>query len=180
MKPLSRREIVAAAAWAAGGITPSGSWRAGAAEPARRPRATVVSDCGGEKTYLLVFGKGEEVVGGLLGFVKDQGLVGGHLNAIGAVSNAALAFFDRAKKDYQVIPIAQQAEVVALTGNVALMDGEPFLHVHAVLGLPDGSTRGGHLLTAHVWPTLEVVLTGWPRSVRRTRDPDTGLYLLNV
>jgi uncharacterized protein len=76
--------------------------------------------------------------------------------------------------------VTQQAEVVALTGNVALKDDELFQHVHAVLGLPDGSTRGGHLLAAHVWPTLEVVLTGWPRTVRRTRDPATGLYLLNA
>jgi predicted DNA-binding protein with PD1-like motif len=180
MKSLSRREAVAAAAWAAGGIVLTNPGRARAAEPARRPRATVVGDRGGEKTYLLVFDKGEEVMGGLLGFVKDQGLVGGHLSAIGAVSNAALAFFDRATKDYQVIPVARQAEVVALTGNVALVEGEPFLHAHAVLGLPEGSTRGGHLLSAHVWPTLEVVLTGWPRPVRRARDPETGLFLLNV
>jgi uncharacterized protein len=180
MKPLSRREAVASAAWAAGGIVVPVPGRARAAEPARRPRATVDGDRGGAKTYLLAFDKGQEVMGGLHEFVKDHGLVGGHLSAIGAVSNAALAFFDRATNDYRVIPVLRQDEVVALTGNVALVEGEPFLHVHAVLGLPDGSTRGGHLLAAHVWPTLEVVLTGWPRPVRRARDPETGLFLLNV
>jgi predicted DNA-binding protein with PD1-like motif len=47
------------------------------------------------------------------------------------------------------------------------------------LGLPDGSTRGGHLFEAHVWPTLEMVLTAWPERVRRKGDMETGLYLLD-
>src|SRR5262249_24764830 len=53
MTPLPRRGARAAAAWAAGGFAIPDPARA--AEPVRRPRATVVSDRGGEKTYLLVF-----------------------------------------------------------------------------------------------------------------------------
>jgi predicted DNA-binding protein with PD1-like motif len=40
-----------------------------------------------------------------------------------------------------------------------------------VLGLPDGSARGGHLIAATVWPTLEVVLTESPKHLRRTFRP---------
>src|SRR5262245_59744530 len=110
---------------------------------------------------------------------KRHRLAAGQFTAIGAVSNAVLGFFDRKKKDYRRIPLTEQAEVISLTGNVALKEGEPFLHVHAILGLPDGSTRGGHLFEAHVWPTLEMVLTAWPERVRRKRDTETGLYLLD-
>ena len=35
-------------------------------------------------------------------------------------------------------------------------DGKPSLHLHAVLGLRDGTTRGGHFLKGIVRPTLEV------------------------
>ena len=76
------------------------------------------------------------------------------------------------------VPLEEQAEVASLIGNVALVDGEPFLHVHAVLGLPNGSARVGHVLEAHVWPTLEVVLTTWTKRVGRERDRETGLELL--
>jgi len=31
--------------------------------------------------------------------------------------------------------------LIKLYGHFALKEGEPFLHVHAVLGLPDGSAR---------------------------------------
>jgi predicted DNA-binding protein with PD1-like motif len=41
------------------------------------------------------------------------------------------------------------------------------LHVHAVLGLPDGTTRGGHLLEGQVFPTLEDVVTETPRGGAR-------------
>ena len=35
--------------------------------------------------------------------------------------------------------------MLSLVGDVAARDGEPALHVHAVLGRSDGSTVGGHL-----------------------------------
>jgi predicted DNA-binding protein with PD1-like motif len=171
-----RRFLVAAglgvtAAAASGAVGPSG-------QVARVPRCEVVQHGAGQKTYLLVFGKGAEVMAGLLQFAREHRLVGGSLSGIGAVSDADLAFFDRQKKEYLHIPVPRQAEVLALTGNLALRDEQPFFHIHAVLGLPDGSTRGGHLFEAHVWPTLEVVLTTWTTPARRRLDRDTGLPLL--
>ena len=55
-------------------------------------------------TYLLVFDPDEEVMGGLLPFVRDKQITAGHLTAIGAVSKAMLGFFDRKTKDYSEDP----------------------------------------------------------------------------
>jgi predicted DNA-binding protein with PD1-like motif len=50
-----------------------------------------------------------------------------------------------------------------MRGRVAVGDdGRASLHLHVVLGLSDGTTRGGHLLNGKVQPTLEVVLTDTP------------------
>src|SRR5262245_736177 len=103
--------------------------------PVALPRAALVSGGGGGKTYLLAIDKGAAVMAGLLAFAKKERLVGWQLSAIGAVSDAVLAFFDRTSKEYKRIPVTEQAEVVSLTGNIALKDGQPFLHVHTVLGL---------------------------------------------
>jgi predicted DNA-binding protein with PD1-like motif len=51
----------------------------------------------------------------------------------------------------------------------------PALHLHAVLVRADGSVIGGHLLEAHVRPTLEVILTQPPSYLRKRRDQATGL-----
>jgi predicted DNA-binding protein with PD1-like motif len=47
-----------------------------------------------------------------------------------------------------------------------------------VLGRRDGSAVAGHLLEAHVWPTLEVVLVAYSDNLNRQKDPETGLALL--
>ena len=141
------------------------------------PEAALLND-GNAKTYLLVFHAGQEVMDGLLAFARKQTLVAGHLTGIGAISHAVIGYFDPQKKAYLRTPEKEQAEVLSLTGNLALYNNEPFFHVHVALGLRDGSARGGHLFAMTVRPTVELVLTASSRPVRRKIDSETGLPLL--
>ena len=131
-----------------------------------------------EKTYALIFEKGDEVMDGLTTFAKEAGLAGAHFTAIGAFSGATLGYFEKDRRDYKKIPVQEQVEVLSLIGDVALADGKPQVHAHVVVGTSDGSTRGGHLLKATVWPTLEVIVTESPRHLRKVHDPETGLALI--
>jgi predicted DNA-binding protein with PD1-like motif len=75
----------------------------------------------------------------------------------------------------------EQVEVLSLLGDIGVEEsGKPALHLHAVLGRRDGSTVGGHLLEAHVRPTLEVVVTESPAHLRRRKDPETGITLIRL
>jgi uncharacterized protein len=56
---------------------------------------------------------------------------------------------------------------------------EPFVDVHVALGLRDGWARGGLLFKATVCPTVELVLTTYPKPVRQKTDPATRLPLLD-
>jgi uncharacterized protein len=69
---------------------------------------------------------------------------------------------------------------VSLNGDVALNDGEPAVHAHLAVGRADGSALGGHLVEAHVRPTLEVVLVESPAYLRKEVDPETGLALISL
>ena len=155
---------------------------AGAGEPSATadnlPKAALLSD-GDARTYLLEFRTGQEVMQGLLAFARQHKLVAGHLTGIGAISDAVVGYFDPQRKAYLRIHEEGQQEVLSLTGNLALNDNEPFFHVHIALGLRDGSTRGGHLFAATVRPTVELVLTTYPKPVRRKTDAETGLPLLD-
>ena len=91
-----------------------------------------------------------------------------------------LGFFDIALREYRRFGIDEQVEVLSLIGNIALEDGQPRIHAHIVLGRFNGATLGGHLLEAHVRPTLEVVLVETPPALRRRFDPTTGLALLDL
>jgi uncharacterized protein len=141
---------------------------------------SVVLEATGAKTWALIFDKGDEPVAGLTAFAKAEKLGGAHFTAIGAFSEVTLGYFDRAARDYKKTPLREQVEVLSLIGDVALDGGEPKVHAHVVVGLADGQTRGGHLLAARVWPTLELVLVESPRHLRKRHDPETGLALIDA
>ena len=56
----------------------------------------------------------------------------------------------------------------------------PSVHVHVVLGLSDGTTRGGHLLEGQVFPTLEVIIREAPAELRKVMKPDIGIALIDL
>jgi predicted DNA-binding protein with PD1-like motif len=71
-------------------------------------------------------------------------------------------------------------EVVAGLQDIALSQGQPKVHAHVVVGTATGTAHGGHLLEAHVWPTLEVMVVESPQYLRRTMDKETGLALIQL
>ena len=134
---------------------------------------------GSQKTYVLILDKGDEAVSSIEGFTRENGIMAAQLTGIGAFSDAVLGFFDWETKSYRKIPVTEQVEVVSLLGDVALgPDGKPALHPHVVVSRVDGIAMGGHLLEAHVRPTLEVVLTESPRHLHKRKDAESGLALI--
>lgn len=144
-------------------------------------QAKQIHEEGGQKTFALVFDTGDEFMSELTSFAKDNDLSAASLTALDAFSDAALGYFDIEKKQYDKIPVEEQVEVLSLVGTIAPReDGEPQVHAHVVLGRSDGTTRGGHLLEAHVRPTLEVVLVESPEHLQRRTDEETGLPLISL
>jgi uncharacterized protein len=70
--------------------------------------------------------------------------------------------------------------VLWLIGDVAEGQDGPSVHIHVVLGLPDGTTRGGHLLEGRVFPTLEVIIHEAPAELRKVMNPDIGIALIDL
>ncbi len=134
----------------------------------------------GKAMFILVFNRGDEVLTTLQTVAVTQSLSGSNFTAIGAFSDVTLGFFDMERRDYQKILLNEQVEVLSLSGNIAIAGHQPRIHAHAVVGKRDGTAHGGHLLEAHVRPTLEVVLTESPANLQRVSDEETGLALLRV
>lgn len=144
-------------------------------------KSQLVNEVGGQRTFVVVLDPGEEAFAALTAFAADQKLDGASLTAIGAFERATVGWFDLNAKTYRRIPIDEQCEVLSAIGDIALGDdGQPSLHVHAVFGLSDGTTRGGHLLEGIVRPTLEVTLVEAPGRLRRSRRPELGIALIDL
>lgn len=142
-------------------------------------KTNVISEHGA-KTFAVIFDKGDEFSQGMLDFAQEYDLTAAQFTAVGAFSGVTLGFFDRERMDYKHIPVAQQVEVLSLVGNIALDNGKPKIHAHVVVGKSDATTCGGHIIEAHVWPTLEVIVVEAPAHLRRTTDAETGLALINL
>jgi hypothetical protein len=138
--------------------------------------------CGeGERTFVVVLDSGEEAFAALTAFAAKENINGASLTALGAFEKATVGWFDWATKKYQKIPIDEQCEVLSAIGDIAESDdGKLSLHVHVVLGLSDGSTRGGHLMEGLERPTLEVTLVETPTHLRRTKRPEFGIALIDL
>jgi uncharacterized protein len=141
---------------------------------------TYATSAAGQRVLVVVLDKGDEAIGCLSDAVRRHRITAAQVTAVGAFREAELGFFDTQKMDYERIPVDEQAEVLTLLGDVAEQEGEPALHLHAVLGRRDGSTVGGHLLRGEVWPTLEVIVTEVPAELAKHRDPQTGLALIRL
>jgi hypothetical protein len=95
---------------------------------------------------------------------------------MGAVSDAEVWFYDTDDLEYRSVEFDETLEVAACVGNVAVLDGEPFAHTHAVLSRESGQALGGHLNAATVFAG-EVYLRAFEEPLVRERDEVTDLDL---
>ena len=142
-------------------------------------KETTLTD-GPPRQHLLVFDTGDEVVEVLTGWAVENRLPASSFTGVGAFRRATLGFYDLDAQEYAPIEVDEQVELLSLAGDITL-DGDSGrkLHGHVVCGRRDGSTVGGHLLSAEVRPTLELVVTVSETHLRRRHDPASGLALID-
>jgi predicted DNA-binding protein with PD1-like motif len=100
------------------------------------------------------------------------------VEAIGGVDKLRLAYFNHVTKKYEEYDYQEFLEVTSLLGNITLKDGKPFLHAHGNFGRKDRSVVGGHIMSAVVFPLLEVVVTPTENKALRKFDEDLGLNVI--
>jgi predicted DNA-binding protein with PD1-like motif len=136
---------------------------------------------GESRAFVLILDPGEEAFKAITDFADREQIGGAAITAIGAFARARVGWFDLAAKRYNPIDVDEQCEVLSLMGDIASGDdGKASLHLHAVLGLKDGSVRGGHFLQGLVRPTLEISIAETAVHLRRKKRPDLGIALIDL
>jgi uncharacterized protein len=146
---------------------------------APRMRVQLLNGGEGTKQYAVIFYTGDEAFSGLLEFAEEYHVTSAHFTAIGAIDGATLGWFDPSRKMYKKIAVDGQHEVIGMSGDIALYEGKPVVHTHMLVGDSTGMIRGGHVLSANVSPTLEVMVTVDPVTMQKRFDPDTDLTLID-
>lgn len=133
---------------------------------------------------LLVLERGEKLVQTLQAFATEYlhargRKVGYTISGLGALEKVELGYYELSKKDYiRKTFDREDYELISLTGNLALREGVPAVHVHAALGDSEFRVFGGHLFEAEVSATTEVSLIPLEINPVREMNHDIGLFLL--
>ena len=128
-------------------------------------------------TLVLRIDKGEEIIQSLrLAAEKEQVRLAA-VEALGAVDDFTVGVFDTAEKQYHANHFTGAYEIVSLTGTVTTQDGKFYAHLHMSAGDREGKVFGGHLNSATVSATCEMVVRALDGEVERQFDEKVGLNL---
>jgi uncharacterized protein len=131
------------------------------------------------KRYAVSIKNHEEIVNVLTQFCKDKKIKGGQIIGIGAVKSATLRFFNPSTKQYVDKTFDEQMEIANLTGNISLMNGDVYLHLHATFGREDYTAIAGHLLKATLNGAGEFIVTNYSLTLLRIKDSKIGLNVFD-
>lgn len=96
------------------------------------------------------------------------------LSGLGQLKQFELGYF-KEKGNYMPQEFEKAHELLSLTGNISLQDGEYNFHLHAILGDEQKKTVGGHLIKGKVEVTNEIALLKTGVKMKRKLEEDTGL-----
>ncbi len=131
------------------------------------------------KTIIARCERGEDLYACLTKLVQENGIGSGCFQVIGAVRKGKVGIFKHGK--YEWAEHEGDLEISSCTGNVAIKEGKPFIHCHAVLGDPKGTVISGHVSEGCIVdPTAEIHMQVYDGSVSRRLDADTGLWILDI
>ena len=130
------------------------------------------------RTFVGRLETGSDLVEEIHAFCAERDVRAAWVSVVGAVQQAAFAYFDQRERRYLELGSATHHEIIGFVGNVSLKDGRPFLHAHATFGDEQGATVGGHLLPGcAVWVAEVTIREMTGVELERTPDELTGLAL---
>ena len=130
-----------------------------------------------DNQVVLRINRGEEIVTSLEEMCSKENILSASVEAIGAVDDFNIGLFDVEKKEYSSEHYYILAEVTSLLGTVTEKIGQMYLHLHMNAADKDHHVYGGHLNTAVVSATREMIVTIINGQIGRKFDKETGLNL---
>lgn len=121
---------------------------------------------------------GEEVVAGIAAICEKENICLGVVSGIGAVGKATIGLFTPDTKEYHSSTLEEAFEITALVGNVSMMDGKFYQHLHITLADINHNAFGGHLNEAIVSATAEIWIDIVKGDIDREFSETVGLNLL--
>lgn len=124
--------------------------------------------------------RGEEIIATLAALAKREIITLATVQGIGACDQVKFSLYNVAERTYSPNELHEELELTSLNGNMSMMDGEYYSHLHATFGRFNGAVVGGHLNEARISGTGEIFVHMISGEVERSKDEaETGLNLFD-
>ncbi|OWZ83806.1 PPC domain-containing DNA-binding protein [Natranaerobius trueperi] len=125
--------------------------------------------------------KGKDLLSSIEEAARNQNVITGRVEVIGAVEKAVIGFYDKKERSYKSISLDKPLEIIQAVGNLSIKDNDVKAHVHVSLGDSEGYTYSGHLMEGTVIFASEIYIQEvvGPK-LERTFDEPTGLPLWEI
>jgi len=128
--------------------------------------------------WIVRIDKGEEIVQTLKKFCQENKIKLGIINGIGAVNKATIGLFNTKNKEFHSKELNGDYEITNLSGNISTMNKKVYLHLHITLADKNQEALGGHLSSAIISGTGEIIVEEIEGEIERGFNKEAGLNLL--
>ena len=128
-------------------------------------------------TAIIRLDKGDEIFSSIKEFAKSEKITAASVSGIGATDNMEIGVYDLEKGCYVRRRFSGNREILALVGNISVMDGE-YVHLHITTQGQEDYAVGGHLFNAVVSMTAEIFVNVLDYELNRAYDPEVKINTL--
>ena len=133
-----------------------------------------------EDVIIARIDRGEEITEQLKNVCEAEQVRLASVQALGAVNDFTVGVLNTSEKSHHANHFTGTFEIVSLTGTVSTKDGAFYQHLHMSAGDEKGAVYGGHLNSAIVSATCEMVIRVINGQMERYFDETIGLNLFRI
>ncbi|HEY2004351.1 MAG TPA: DUF296 domain-containing protein [Candidatus Saccharimonadia bacterium] len=133
-----------------------------------------------DHSYVLRLELGDDIHESVQSFCNGNNINNAAIQGIGSVDSPTLAHYSIKTKQFTDKHLDGIFEVTSLLGNVALVDGKPFAHIHVTVSGLDMLAHAGHLVKGECSATLELIITAYPSHHWKADDAAIGLKVWDL
>ncbi|MBW3538099.1 DNA-binding protein [Candidatus Parcubacteria bacterium] len=133
-----------------------------------------------QSSYIIRLDPGEEITPSIEALCRQYAITNASISGIGSVESPTLAHYRMDKKKYHQERLEGVFEIASLTGNVALFEGKPLVHLHAVVSDEQMRTFGGHLVSGSCSAAVEIILQKFDSKYQKHFDDQIGLKVWDL
>lgn len=130
-----------------------------------------------QNKYFISLGKNEYVNQSLLDISNSENIKSGWISGVGAIYDIEVGYFDVEQKDYIRKKFSGDYELLSLSGNISIKEGNRFVHTHITFSDVNFNVFGGHLFDAKVAAAGEFLIDSCDIEIKRKHNENLGLHL---